>query len=494
MRVLYLSRSDAFDDTSSLVTIAKSFFRHMLEQDPEMYVTWVVPKGVKDEVLSQYVLADMPDPARLGFVKCMAGLGGRTLGYLMTEDVWYLLTQTKVEVPYDVVLSNQPALTGVWSTVLTNRYQASRYAVKTPIVNWQMWTATQQQMDEVPEYYAGEPDLMAESISSLYAMNVWESQILLDGHLETMKRWLKPSALRTIIDQSVVINNGVDWDRLNAAYERRVAGFAGREATLFWGGRLSNQKKPRVTFPLMQTVRNAARCPVIVSTNKVDGDPGVDWAKASFPDWSVMTGVNSKGFGEMMQKGDVFLCNSVSESYGVAWLEMLAMGMIGVFERVWWNEALLPDWYPFVTDSHDEQVAMATALLKQWPDGPLWKEYVPKIRQWIEHEHAEKVCAGALGALLRDQKAQSIAEQRITPTLADLAERAAHEVLAETGAPVREHEVWGRMTALSESNREFGKGGDLISRMYLRRLLEVRGWRDICRSREVEFVPPGGVG
>jgi hypothetical protein len=65
VRVLYLSRADAFEDTSSLVIIAKSIIRHMMEQDPELFVTWVVPKGVKDEVLEKYVLSELPDPNRM---------------------------------------------------------------------------------------------------------------------------------------------------------------------------------------------------------------------------------------------------------------------------------------------------------------------------------------------------------------------------------------------------------------------------------------------
>ena len=30
--------------------------------------------------------------------------------------------------------------------------------------------------------------------------------------------------------------------------------------------------------------------------------------------------------------------------------------------------------------------------------------------------------------------------------------------------------------------------GDMITRMYLRRCLQVRGWEDTCQSNKVEFV------
>lgn len=59
------------------------------------------------------------------------------------------------------------------------------------------------------------------------------------------------------------------------------------------------------------------------------------------------------------------------------------------------------------------------------------------------------------------------------------------------GGPIPAGRIWAQMSDLSDSGREFGKRGDMMTPMYLRRVLEGQGWRDVCRSREVEFVPPG---
>lgn len=495
MRVLYLSRADEFRDKSSLVIIAKSVFRHMLEADPEMFVQWVIPRGTKQEVLDEYVLAPLGENARrMAFLPTLAGLSGRTLGYFLTEDLWYAATQTKVEIPYDVVLSNQLAMTPIWKTVLTNRYQASRYAVDVPIVNWQMWTATTQQLREVPEYYAGEADVVAESVSSMFAHNVWESEVLYKAHLETMRQYVQPHVVKAVMEQSEVIANGVDWPRLDAVYEERRARIESQAgpARLFWGGRLANQKKPRVTFPLMERVRQAShftQAPV-VSTNRPESDPDVEWCHEEFPDWALHTGVDRTAFFGLMAQGDLFLCNSPSESYGVAWLEMLAVGMIGVFEKAWWNEALLPDWYPFVADTHEQQVQMAVALANDWPHG-MWEEYVPRVRAWIEDEHNEQKAGCRLGETLRRLKAESLATVRRGGSIGDLAAEAAQSCWENQMGddPVPAEDVWNRMAGLSESRRDWGKTGDLVSPMFLRRCLEQRGWVDLCRSRYVEFVP-----
>lgn len=498
LRVLYLSRADEFRDKSSLVIIAKSVLGHMLDQHPDVHVNWVVPRGTPDEVLHEYVLKPLGENAsRMSFTKCMAGLSGRTLGYFLTEDVWYALTQTKTPIPYDVVLSNQPALTPIWHFVLANRYQSSRYNVRVPIVNWQMWTATTQQLREVPEYYVGEPDVVAESVSSMFATNVWESEVLLKAHLETLKQYVVPSVIRKVQEQSVVLANGVDWPRLNAVAQQRLFRSLeeGAEPRLFWGGRLANQKKPRVTFPLMERVRAYAHCgPPIVSTNRPESDPDVAWVRETFPDWALHTGVDRTAFFGLMSQGDVFLCDSPSESYGVAWLEMLAVGMLGVFAPAWWNETLLPDWYPFRSSSEEERVQMAAALLKQWPDGPLWKKYVPMVRTWIETEHNERLTGLRLGDLLKEEKRKAMAEDagKGTGSIGLLAASCAEQVLAEWGEePIAAQEIYDRMTMTSESHREWGKSGDMVTAMYLRRALELNGWEDTCTSNEVTYVKGG---
>jgi hypothetical protein len=397
MRVLYLSRADEFRDKSSLVIIAKSVFRHMLEADPQMYVTWVVPRGTSDDVLHEYVLAPLGENARrMGFVKCMAGVAGRTLGYFLTEDVWYALTQTKVDVPYDVVLT--------------------------------------------------------------------------------------PSVIRKVTAQSEVIANGVDWPRLFEVYQQRKvrqqawrdSDRLGMDARLFWGGRLANQKKPRVTFPLMAEVQRVTGVDVVVSTNRPESDPDVAWCHETFPRWTLYTGVDRTAFFGLMAQGDVFMCDSPSESYGVAW----------------WNDTLLPEWYPFRHEDPEVRVQMAAALIEQWPDGELWTKYVPLVREWIEHEHNEQRCGVALASTLHVQKVGSLDRDRGkgSGSVGQLAHAAALGIWQSNEQPIPEQQVYARMTELSDTHREWGKPGDLVSRMYLRRCLEAAGWIDLCRSREVEYV------
>ena len=486
LRILYLGRSDAFDGVSSLVNIARGFFSYMQEADPEFYVQWVVPSGIKASDLAD---VKMHDPARLDFLSLLAGRSPRTLGYMLPQELWKIVSQAKVPTPYDVILNNQLALGPLYANVLANRFQGGRYSVETPMVNWQMWTATMQQLQSVPEYYFGEIDVLAESLASLYAWNLWESPILLASHLETMERWLKPTALEHIRQRSEITPPGIDTERLDLVHSARNERLAAGESgpCLFWGGRLANQKKVKTTFPLMERVRRQTDCKVLVTTMDADAE----WVRLEFPEWEVHSGVNEHEFGEFLARGDVFLCNAASESYGAAWLEMLYVGLAGVYEEMWWNEHILPEDYPYRTPSRDEQVMTAIALIRNWP------VQVHDFREWLKGQHDRRGSALRMLARMRIEHERAVAGARrmASNTMGRLTNQAAEEAWerwdSDEAMPIGR--VTDRMTELSRTHRAFGRKGDPMSVMYLRRLLQAYGWRDIARSGLVELLPPGAT-
>jgi hypothetical protein len=493
MRVLFLGRADQFDGRSSITNVAGNLIGLMLKQDPDLHVTWTIPRNTPDDLLSEHFVAPLGEAGRrLDFAKVEATFGGRLLGYFLSEPMYHLLAQAKTRQPYDVILCNQPALMPMYRTLLRNKYQASRYNVNTPIVGWQLWIATQQLLEDVPEYVGGELDVLAESMGSIAAeYNVWESQFMYDDHLKTVRKWLSPHAIRAIRESSTLVNEGVDVrgsDVIRKARAERMA--LGGKPNLFWGARLANQKQPRKTFPLMREVvgRMEGQIEAIVSTSTQEGGSQGQWAKENFSDLRISFEQNRTQFLRNMTQGDVFLCNSLNETYGLAWLEMLSGGLLGVYEDKWWVPASLPPEYPFVATSTKEQVEMAVALLRDWPDGPLWRKYVPLVKEWLEENHDEVVQATRFLKVLHDAHAAGLEQDEA------LARSSVGDVVAEAaeslwdGTPIPEEAVYARMNDLSEAAREWGKPGDMITRMYLRRCLQVRGWQDTSQSSRVEFV------
>lgn len=506
MRVLFLGRADQFDGRSSLTNVAGNLLGLMLQQDPALHVTWTVPTNTPDDLMHEHYVAPLGAAgSRLDFVKCEATFGGRLLGYFLSEPMYHLLAQAKTKRPYDVILCNQPALMPMYRTLLRNKYQASRYNVSTPIVGWQLWLATQQLLADVPEYVGGEADVLAECMGMLAAeANVWESQFMYDDALKTVRKWVSPHTIRRIQESSTLVNEGIavkDIAReVRTMREERTTVEDRQGPNLFWGARLANQKQPRKTFPLMREIvgRMEGQVRAVVSTSTPEGGAQGQWAKESFPDLEIRFGQNRAEFLRNMTQGDVFLCNSLNETYGLAWLEMLAGGLLGVYERKWWVTGSLPDWYPFVTDEPREQVEMAVALLREWPNGPLWKEYVPRVQEWLVENHDEVVQATRFRAVLDTAHAAGLEEDEALTrsSVGDVAAQAADVVWQRMQMPldgIPEDAIYAEMNQISEAAREWGKPGDMITRMYLRRCLQVRGWHDTCQSTKV-MMTKGGAG
>jgi len=239
---------------------------------------------------------------------------------------------------------------------------------------------------------------------------------------------------------------------------------------------------------VMQEVQNLTRCRVVVCTQTSLHD--AKWVTEKHESFELHTSVGQEEWHAMLGQGTVFVCNSKVEGYGSAWLEMLGAGMIGVFERAPWMKGLIPDWYPYVVDTPREQVEMTLALLQK---GDVMG-VMPRVREWLDEEHNDRKQAARLVEVLHRAKAEGIQADmgKAKGTVGQLVVQAAESVLADDPPlPIPEAVIWERMSRFSKANREWGKQGDIMSRMYLRRLLEGNGWRDVCRSEAVEFVPPG---
>lgn len=489
MRVLFLGRVDRYDGRSSLGNVARQLLTEIVNRHDDVHVQWATMDSVSEDEFRWYVDSYLRtgNDRRIAQVPIQASVEGRELGYFATDEVWRTLRQVRADIPYDVVLCNQPAMIPVYAFLLHNRYRASQFNVRVPIVGWQVWTATESMLENVPEYYAGENDVLAESMSSIAAdANVWESTPLWEDHLRTIRKWLAPSAVRNIVGKSQVVNSGIPMDQLDLIHRRRIQRMRAQDGpNLFWGSRLAGQKQPKRTFPLMEKLALAIQLggkPLV--TTQTDVGAKAEAYQHQYPLIEFRFGANRSAFHDAMAVGDVFLCHSICEGYGSAWLEMLGAGMLGVFKDEWWVRPLLPYWYPFIAKNDDEMIEMAHLLLGEWPYG-LWNEYGDRIRQWVRDMHDVPHCAESLWSVMNDQhervlkEDQQIAGRSIGVLVLDACMRLGNEFT--------EDELHDKMRELSDADREWGKRGDIVSRMYIRRMAECHGWRDTCEDDAVRF-------
>lgn len=486
MRILFISRCAKFDGTSSLSNVPRLVIHRMLLEDPTLNVVWLVPRTVDDTQLWKFLIAPLPEDVqpRLTFVKATGHGFDRMVGYFSTEEIWDQLNQARTVKPYDLVVTQQAPMVPAYKAILTNRMMSSRYNTTTPWVIWHLWTATLSQMEEVPEYYMGEADVSAELMGCYHAdLNIWESNYLLQDALRSMRKWFQPATVKKVIESSKPVHVGVEIDRMDEAYERRMARAAENPApVLLWAGRYASQKRPRISYEQMRKVQlelasSGKHVDAVVSSSQ----PTPDWVEQGYTDWTRFENQDRDGWFNVLGMGDIVLCNSVSEGYGTTWIEMLAAGALVVFERSWWNEQLLPDWYPFIADTKAEQVIIAKTLVEQFPNGPLWTDYVPAIREWVRAEQSDKSSGPAMLDLLhREFDKALVADESIARgSVGQLAHKAALEAEARFGLPFTAQQVFSLMSEVSDSERNWGKKGDPISAVYLRRALQGNGWQDL---------------
>ncbi len=126
---------------------------------------------------------------------------------------------------------------------------------------------------------------------------------------------------------------------------------------------------------------------------------------------------------------------------------------------------------------------LSLAVARSWPNGQVWTETSPKIRDWVLQEHDSRINGARFGTILNSEAHRGIAADGHLQrgALGQLALTAARDI-DETFTLAR---LAQQMTDLGRGDRIFGKVGDVISPMYLRRILQVAGWRDVGGADEV---------
>lgn len=372
MRVLFLSRTLNPILSTSMGTGPLALLEGAKLALPDLTVTWMVSRKLEGIEVSPH------DWIELNYGLRQTSVFDRLMAYMLTEETVELLKED-----WDLILSNHVVMTPVLKQL-----------TDVPILNLQMWSATARYVELHQNVApAGEVEYMAEATGTVCAPNVWESSMQRAETVRTLSKYLNAETRETILSQPV-LPLGIWMDRLDDVYARRQQR---TRPGMFWGGDFGRPVKGWVrTEPIMYRAANATGAKVLVTTFMPEPE---------YPPFSsvpILWGQNRDGFYDAMSQGDVFVCNSEWESYGIAWLEMLGAGLLGVYEDSWWLQYVLPDWYPFVTADLEEMEEMATILLKQWPNGPLWEKYGEKTREWVRETQDQKLGGKRLAQVMME--------------------------------------------------------------------------------------------
>lgn len=95
---------------------------------------------------------------------------------------------------------------------------------------------------------------------------------------------------------------------------------------------------------------------------------------------------------------DVFLATSEDESYGLAYLEALYAGVVGIFPDRPWARAILPDGYPLLYRTSNEAETMLHAAVTRRDTLP---GLLGDVSGWVGRNHDRRVFDDRLPAVLR---------------------------------------------------------------------------------------------
>lgn len=90
---------------------------------------------------------------------------------------------------------------------------------------------------------------------------------------------------------------------------------------------------------------------------------------------------------ESLRTVDVALATSEDESYGLAYMEAMYAGAVGILPDLPWSHTLVPDGYPFLYGDKATAIAMTRYVLDDLPRARDLVEQAGFTREYVEREH-----------------------------------------------------------------------------------------------------------
>lgn len=122
---------------------------------------------------------------------------------------------------------------------------------------------------------------------------------------------------------------------------------------------LSERKRPELFLEIVERVRQDVRirAEVRLHESHLTRDLALRMSQREWI-WVGPLNATREGYWKDLAKATAFLATSDDESYGMAYVEALAAGVVGIFPDLPWTRALLPDGYPYLYGTREEATAM----------------------------------------------------------------------------------------------------------------------------------------
>jgi hypothetical protein len=394
MRVAFLLRAKG-SDTGSGLRLSRRMIKNLLDENDDLFVHVIVGSRFDH---AQEFWYDGTGHTRLAVHQVLMDTKPMLQTNIMTEGVYRLLAQdSKTGIVVDGVVNSAFGL-GMHLELFTDYTKFQRQVAARPFhVTWDVFGGSLAMQRKKPAFWRTPGQAVLEAVSMLYADRIiHESRQQQQWVMETIREFVKPSVMGQILERSTVINNGIAIP----AEVRRAP--SSRKPVPFWGGGLSNGKGFLESMAAVEPTYQAGLVGAQVFTTYEKADhPKVEEVRAAVARLGGVMRVACRegAFHDAMQEGDFFVCASEVESYGLAWLEMLYAGLVGVFVRGSGVEKNLPPDYPFIVDSIAEAREAVARIAHNY--AAAWQATVPPARRLIDQDHDSRQAARRFMAELR---------------------------------------------------------------------------------------------
>lgn len=299
--------------------------------------------------------------------------------------------------------------------------------------------------------------------------------------LRNCKHFLSPAMVRRVESSSIVsCVGGLECDRIDAAAKKKRED---KRVCFGWGGRFDAQKGFKDMLEMASKVRSAGYDIKVVFTTAEREPELLAESAPKYPFVEFYPGTSKQEFQAKLGEWDITICLSTVEGSGLAYQEMLYGGALMVFLDSDFAREITPPGYPFIAKKSE---LLTTLLYMVKNCSELRKEWIPKAQSFLREKFEYKKEHGECYRWLRDRTEDWYKQRNnfSTGSMPALVKQS----LVGCGDGADFPAVCTHMTELSESGRQFGRRGDMISSFYLRTMMMAVGFKDLCDGPIPRFV------
>lgn len=228
-----------------------------------------------------------------------------------------------------------------------------------------------------------------ETVSSVYFFpTIFNSQFSYDRFGKLVKETFSPSRYNEFIKKSQVVNLGIDVNGLDKIKENKDTEKKG--FNFIYGGRPATHKR----LDLMIDIVDKLRCRFddigldlfITKSERISAGGYDEIKKGSYI--REYLNLSQNNFFEQCLKSKAFLVTSEAESYGLAFKEMLYLGLVGIVIKSRWTDKLWWSDYPFLVNNTEEAFNTCSWVYQNYEEAV--KKMEPFVKDIRENHNSSK--------------------------------------------------------------------------------------------------------